>query len=103
MSLPGPIVSLSDEILTTLVQMCRPLTPPARIAFLEALAVLLRQEPQQPPGDGTVCRHARELLRSGLYHRDGAFILDDHVRNQEPNHYRPRPAKAGCHDYDRRR
>ena len=65
MSLPGPIVSLSDEILTTLVQMCRPLTPPARIAFLEALAVLLREEPQQPPGDGTVCRHARELLRSG--------------------------------------
>jgi hypothetical protein len=63
-SLPGPIVSLSDEILTTLVQMCRPLTPPARIAFLEALAVLLRQEPQQPPGDGTVFRHARDLLRS---------------------------------------
>jgi hypothetical protein len=74
--------------------MTRPLEPCARAAFLEALVILLRQQPQ-PPGDGAVCGHARDLLRSGLYHRAGAFVLDDSVRNQGANHYRPRQAKAG--------
>jgi hypothetical protein len=37
----GPI-SLSDAALNTIVQLCRPLTPASRIAFMAALADELR-------------------------------------------------------------
>ena len=66
----GQPISLSDSALTTIVQLCRPLTPEARIAFMAALADELRDEPQ-PLGDGTVARTARALcgflrLRTGI-------------------------------------
>ena len=87
MSSPAP-VSLSDEALTSIVQLTRPLEPSARKAFLESLAEELKSEPQ-PIGDGAVARHARALLRSGQFHREGAYIRNE--QNPEvPDRYRPR-------------
>jgi hypothetical protein len=74
--MPSQPISLSDESLTSICQMVAPLEPPDRSAFLVALAMLLRQEPQ-PPGDGVTMRHARSLLKTGLYHRSSEFIRDE--------------------------
>ena len=72
----GQPISLSDSALTTIVQLCRSLTPEARIAFMAALADELRDEPQ-PLGDGTVARTARALLKSGMFAREGALERSD--------------------------
>jgi hypothetical protein len=62
-------LSLSDDAMTMVMRFVQPLAPPDRVAFMHALAQLLNQEPVQPPGDGTVHRHVRQLLATGLYHR----------------------------------
>jgi hypothetical protein len=77
-------ISLSDEALTAICQMCRPLTAPARSAFLEALTLVLAGEPR-PVGDGAVFRHARALLRSGRFERAAEY----HAAGE------PRPAGLG--------
>jgi hypothetical protein len=59
-------ISLSDHAMDQVIALCRPLTPLARTAFLEALAIELRFEPQ-PCGDGVVLRCARTLLKTGMY------------------------------------
>jgi hypothetical protein len=64
---PKPI-SLSDEQFSHVMRLCEPLAPPDRSAFLAALVVLLRSEPQ-PLGDGAVFRAARQLLATGHYSR----------------------------------
>jgi hypothetical protein len=69
-------ISLSDESLTSLTQMLRPLEPVARIAFMDALAEELRGEPQ-PIGDGVLHRCAVTLLKSGMFKREGAFVRDN--------------------------
>jgi hypothetical protein len=55
--------------MTMVIQMLAPISPTDRNALLEALAVLLQQEPVQPVGDGAVARHLRTLLRTGAYAR----------------------------------
>jgi hypothetical protein len=58
---PRPrLVSLTDDQLGFVLQITAPLDPVDRVAFLEALAVRLRDEPEL--GDGLVFRCARELL-----------------------------------------
>jgi hypothetical protein len=94
---PSP-VSLSDEALNTVIQMCRPLVVEARAAFLEALAEELKDEPQ-PVGDGTIARAARALLRSGMYRRDDAFIGDDQRYGQTTM---GRPSKLVLNGHNRR-
>jgi hypothetical protein len=75
--------------MTQLVQWLRPLELQARNAFLEELAAALRQEPEQPPGDGAVFRVARGLLRSGQLHRDPTMVIADGTYHSEPRHYAP--------------
>jgi hypothetical protein len=69
-------ISLSDESLTSLTQMLRPLQPAARVAFMSALAEELQYE-AQPVGDGVLHRCAVTLLKSGMFKREGAFVLDN--------------------------
>jgi hypothetical protein len=85
-------ITLSDSTLTLLVQWLRPLEPLARNAFIEQLVEELRGEPEQPPGDGTVFRIARSLLRSGMYRRTGEYILAEGAHQQAAKHYQPRRA-----------
>ena len=73
-------ISLSDEALTAVCQMCRPLTAPARSAFLEALALALAGEPR-PAGDGVVFRHARALLCSGRFELAAEYLVDVATRD----------------------
>jgi hypothetical protein len=63
------LFSLSDDAMTMVMRFVQPLAPPDRVAFMRALAQLLNQEPVQPPGDGIIHRHVRQLLATGLYHR----------------------------------
>jgi hypothetical protein len=77
-------ISLSDEALTAVCQMCRPLAAPARSAFLEALAAALAGEPQ-PAGDGAVFRHARALLRTGRFGRASEYLVDAATRDGVEN------------------
>jgi hypothetical protein len=87
-------ISLSDEALTAVCQMCRPLTAPARSAFLEALALALAGEPR-PAGDGAVFRHARALLRSGRFELAAEYLVDVATRDGvEASRYRERSADA---------
>jgi hypothetical protein len=72
MSSPMP-VSLSDGAMIQVMRLVEPLAPPDRSAFLHALAQLLRSEPVQPPGDGIVHRHARQLLSTGHYKLSSTF------------------------------
>jgi hypothetical protein len=74
---PEPI-SLSDAALGQVMRLAEPLAPHDRSAFLAALALLLRSEPQ-PPGDGVVFRSARQLLASGLYARQDSFAVGAEV------------------------
>jgi hypothetical protein len=90
MSQACPPISLSDEAMTEITVLLRPLVPAARSAFLVELANELRAEPVQPVGDGVVLRTARTLLRSGMYAKDGAYVIEDGAHYQEPKHYRPR-------------
>ena len=69
------MISLSDDAMTTIMRLAQPLAPPDRVAFVNSLAQLLRQEPAQPPGDGAVHRHARALLASGSYRRSDAVAV----------------------------
>jgi hypothetical protein len=71
----GPI-SLSDDAMTLILRMTAPLVPDDRVALVNALAVLLRAEPQ-PPGDGAVFRHLRALLRTGHYKRSDALTVSN--------------------------
>ena len=75
-------ISLSDESLTNLTQMLRPLEPAARVAFMTALAEELKCL-EQPVGDGVVHRCASTLLRTGMFKREGAFVRDDHYGPSE--------------------
>jgi hypothetical protein len=68
-------ISLSDDAMTMVMQLVRPLAPPDRSAFMFSLAQLLRQEPTQPPGDGVIHRHARALLKSGIYKRHDTMAV----------------------------
>jgi hypothetical protein len=70
---PKPL-ALSDDAMAMIMRLCEPLAPPDRSAFLAALAQLLRHEPQ-PPGDGSVHRHARQLLATGHYSRSSAVTV----------------------------
>jgi hypothetical protein len=76
-------IGLSDEALTLIMRLTAPLVPDGRVAFVDDLAALLRSEPQ-PPGDGAVYRHARELLRSGRYKRSDLYAIG--VGNAAPRH-----------------
>jgi hypothetical protein len=58
-------ISLSDEQLNFVMEILKPLEPPERTAFLEALVVRLRLE--QTIGDGNLYRICRELLRAGFF------------------------------------
>jgi hypothetical protein len=63
------------------MQMTRPREPCARAAFLETRVILLRQEIEQPPGDGAVFRIARALLRTGQFQKAGEYIVNEGTRN----------------------
>jgi hypothetical protein len=78
-------ISFSDSAIDNLISLTRPLTPLARHAFLEALVVELRAEPQ-PVADGTTSRVARTLLKSGMFEKAGQFICDE----TKPQTYRRR-------------
>jgi hypothetical protein len=58
------MLSLSDEAMTALMILAHPLQPHQRSAFLEALAVRLKDEVEI--GDGVVIRIARELQKAHL-------------------------------------
>jgi hypothetical protein len=68
-------ISLSDDAMTMVMHFAQPLAPPDRVAFVNSLAQLLRQEPAQPPGDGAVNRCARALLASGAFKRSDAVAV----------------------------
>jgi hypothetical protein len=93
---PHVPISLSDIAMNQLVQWLRPLVPMARHAFMQELAAELRQEIEQPPGDGAVFRIARALLRTGQFQKAGEYIVNDGTRNfgAHAGGYRPR-AKRG--------
>jgi hypothetical protein len=55
-------ISLSDDAMTLILRMTAPLVPDDRVALVNALAVLLRSEPQ-PPGDGAVPDPATRVQR----------------------------------------
>lgn len=57
---PTTPLHVTDGQLKTIMEICAPLQPLARVAFLEALANRLRGEVL---GDGTVGRACRELQR----------------------------------------
>jgi hypothetical protein len=73
-------VSLSDDAMTMIMKLTAPLVPQDRTAFMNSLAVLLRSEPAQPPGDGIVYRHARALLSSGSYRRADSLAVGGSAR-----------------------
>jgi hypothetical protein len=68
--LRAKLLSLPDEVM----RLTAPLLPHDRTALLHALAVLLRSEPVQPPSDGIVHQHCRELLRTGSYRRQDWLV-----------------------------
>jgi hypothetical protein len=67
-------ISLSDDAMDLITRMTAPLIPDDRVALVNALAVLLRSEPQ-PPGDGAVFRHLHALLASGHYKRNDSLAV----------------------------
>jgi hypothetical protein len=67
-------ISLSDAAMDMVMKMTAPITPDDRVALVNALATLLRSEPQ-PPGDGAVFRHLRTLLSTGHYKRNDALAV----------------------------
>jgi hypothetical protein len=69
----GPI-SLSDDAMNLVMRLTAPLARDDRVALMNALAVLLRSEPQ-PPGDGTVFRIMRSLLSTGHYKRSDSLVI----------------------------
>jgi hypothetical protein len=69
----GPI-SLSDEAMALIMRMTAPLVSGDRVALVNALAALLRSEPQ-PPGDGAVFRHLRALLGTGHHRRSDSLAV----------------------------
>jgi hypothetical protein len=68
------LISLSDSAMDLVMRLTTPLVPDDRVALVNALAALLRSEPQ-PPGDGAVFRHVRTLLSTGHYKRSDAFAV----------------------------
>jgi hypothetical protein len=60
MPIPEPLC-LSDEQITTIMQLARPLLPDQRTAFLEMLAT--RLDGCRELGDGAIYRLCRELQR----------------------------------------
>jgi hypothetical protein len=52
-------ISLSDDQLSTIMQLATPLSPPDRARFLELVAERLRD--QETVGDGSISRLCREL------------------------------------------
>jgi hypothetical protein len=77
-------ISLSDDALATVMRLCEPLAPHDRVAFMHSLAQLLRQEPERPPGDGIVHRHARQLLATGHYSRSSAVTVGAASARHQP-------------------
>jgi hypothetical protein len=67
-------INLSDDAMDLIMRLTTPLVPDDRVALMNALAALLRSEPQ-PPGDGTVFRHLRALLSTGSYKRSDALAI----------------------------
>jgi hypothetical protein len=67
-------ISLSDDAMDLIMRLTTPLVPDDRVALVNALAALLRSEPQ-PPGDGTVFRHVRALLSTDNYKRLDALAI----------------------------
>src|SRR5262249_49363769 len=59
-------LELTDEQLSFIMEILKPIEAPERAAFLEALAIRLRQE--AVVGDGNQYRISRELLRAGFFH-----------------------------------
>jgi hypothetical protein len=59
------MISLTEDQLAFISQLCQPMQPPEKSTFLHALAELLRQEQAagRELGDGMVNRAARSLLR----------------------------------------
>jgi hypothetical protein len=58
---PSAIVALSDEQITTVMQLARPLSPDQRSMFLEMVAAKLNG--RREIGDGVVSRICRTLVR----------------------------------------
>jgi hypothetical protein len=83
----GPI-SLSDDAMDLIMRLTTPLVPDDRVALVNALAVLLRSEPQ-PPGDGTVFRHLRTLLGTGRYKRNDSLVTGIGQSFVKPSSCRP--------------
>jgi hypothetical protein len=54
-------IALTDEQITTIMQLTRPLQPDQRVAFFEMLAAKLNG--RREIGDGTIYRLCRELQR----------------------------------------
>jgi hypothetical protein len=59
--MPSRPLALSDEQVTTIMQLARPLSPDQRTAFLELLAAKLNG--QRELGDGALYRLCRETQR----------------------------------------
>jgi hypothetical protein len=70
--------------LPLIMRMTAPLVPDDRVALVNALAVLLRAEPQ-PPGDGAVFRHLRALLRTGNYRRSDSLTVSNGRGDARPS------------------
>jgi hypothetical protein len=81
-------IPVSDAAITIIVQRCRPLTPIAQDAFLEAVATRLADVAEI--GDGTVARACRTLLASGAFQRNPHFVVDDAHLGVPLQRYRPR-------------
>lgn len=58
-------LELTDDQLSFIMEILKPIEPPERVAFLEALAIRLGQ--QREVGDGNLYRIVRELLRAGFF------------------------------------
>jgi len=59
-----PLIRFSDSQLADLIDACRPLSPSARVAFLEAVAAELNRLPADQPGPGSIHRVVAALVPS---------------------------------------
>jgi hypothetical protein len=86
-----PPLPISDVAATALVRQIRPLVPSAQAAFIETLAVVLRELPP-PVGDGLVFRLGRALLATGHYPLAVSMIVTDE-QGERAKHYAPRKGR----------
>jgi hypothetical protein len=82
-------LELTDDQLSFLLQILKPIEPPERAAFLEALAIRLRSEPAI--GDGNLFRICKELLRAGFFRapilsspQPSGLLRRSQLKNAEP-------------------